>query len=72
MFGRSKNSGDDRVIKHQDKSTSEATRSTRFRKTRQLSGRYEARCEEHGFSVNGLPTRDDAETALNCHDYEQH
>ncbi|MEU7483552.1 hypothetical protein [Streptomyces sp. NPDC042319] len=72
MFGRSKNSDDGRVIKHDSKSTSEATRSTRFRKSHQLSGRYEARCEEHGFTVNGLPTRGDAETALNCHDHEQH
>ncbi len=75
MFGRSKShdgNGDGvaRVVKHKEKTESEATVSDRWG-TRPIKGRYEARCDEDSYSLTGLRKKD-AEAFAEIHDYERH
>ncbi|MEU5186372.1 hypothetical protein AB0G83_04315 [Streptomyces klenkii] len=74
MFGKSKDSGRDgaRVVRNKDKTASEDVKVVCDKRGRtSLSGRYEARCDDHGYSLKGLPKKD-AKAFAEIHDAERH
>jgi hypothetical protein len=78
VFGRSKGSsgseastGGARVVKNGKRTTSDVDKITRSGRHTHPSGKYEARCDDDGYSLTGLPKRD-AEAFAEIHDYEQH
>ncbi|MEV7904790.1 hypothetical protein [Streptomyces anulatus] len=76
MFGRSKkpveSSGPARVVKNEKKTVSEVRTRTRRRDWHNPSGKYETRCDEDGFSLTGLPGREDAEAFAEIHNSSYH
>lgn len=77
MFGRSKKSESStegaEIVRHKDKTvSSDVLRSTKRRDWHPVRGRYETRCDEHDYSMKGLPSRRDAEAWALIHKAEQH